>query len=148
MIGFFFLGYYVGKYQCKTDKPNEIVVPLPEVVSKNLPKKEEFTFLQNPDRQGKRTVSIELKPKAEHEETAAGRTGRQGSGAGKGRANRKEEKKRAEKAEKDRGREQGVGAEAAAGERRYARNAGAEPENTVYAAGIILPGEGNGRRGR
>jgi hypothetical protein len=45
MIGFFFLGYYIGKYQSKA-KQNEIVLPLPEVVSKNLPKKEEFMFIR------------------------------------------------------------------------------------------------------
>lgn len=61
MIGFFFLGYYVGKYQSKTNQ-SEIVVPLPEVVSKNLPKKEDFTFYKTLTDKGDKTVSIDLKP--------------------------------------------------------------------------------------
>ncbi len=66
MAGFFFLGYYVGKYQSKTNS-SEIVVPLPEVISQNLPKKEEFTFFKTlSDRQNK-TVSIDLKPKSKEE---------------------------------------------------------------------------------
>ncbi len=61
MVGFFFLGYYVGKYQSKTNQ-NEIVVPLPDVVSKNLPKKEDFTFYKTLTDRGDKTVSIDLKP--------------------------------------------------------------------------------------
>ena len=68
MIGIFFLGYYVGKYKSKT-VGDENIVPLPEVVSQNLPKKEEFTFFKTlTDRQNK-TVSIDLKP-AQKEEVA------------------------------------------------------------------------------
>jgi cell division protein FtsN len=67
MIGFFFLGYYVGKYQSKSKK-NEIVLPLPEIVSKQLPQKEEFTFYKTLTDKGNTTVSIELKPKPEDKE--------------------------------------------------------------------------------
>lgn len=69
MAGFFFLGYYVGKYQSKTNQ-NEIVVPLPDVVSQNLPKKEEFTFFKTLTDHENKTVSIELKPKQKEEAAA------------------------------------------------------------------------------
>jgi len=63
MIGFFFLGYYVGKYQDKTGAQSGVVLPpLPDVVSRNLPKQDDFTFYKTlTDKDGK-TVSIELKP--------------------------------------------------------------------------------------
>jgi cell division protein FtsN len=61
MVGFFFLGYYVGKYQSKTNQ-SEIVVPLPEVVSNNLPKNGDFTFFKTLTDKGNRTISIDLKP--------------------------------------------------------------------------------------
>lgn len=69
MIAFFFLGYYVGKYQSKSGKQDEIVLPLPEVVSKNLPK-EDFTFYKTLTDKGNKTVSIDLKPKKSSEEDA------------------------------------------------------------------------------
>jgi cell division protein FtsN len=70
MAGFFFLGYYVGKYQSKTNR-NEIVVPLPEVVSENLPKEKDFTFFKTLSDKGNKTVSIELNPKQERETPGA-----------------------------------------------------------------------------
>lgn len=68
MAGFFFLGYYVGKYQSKTNQ-NEVVLPLPEIVSKNLSSKEDFTFFKTLTDKDK-TISIDLKPKQNEEKTA------------------------------------------------------------------------------
>jgi len=67
MVGFFFLGYYVGKYHGAPAAPGEGVPSLPEVVSKNLPKPEEFTFYKTLTGKENKTVSIELKPKADME---------------------------------------------------------------------------------
>jgi len=69
MAGFFFLGYYVGKYQSKTGALNEILPPLPDIVSKNLPAKEEFTFYKTLTDKNDKTVSINLKPAPSHDET-------------------------------------------------------------------------------
>lgn len=63
MVGFFFLGYYVGKYQSKSVVRSENAIPLPEIVSKNLPKPDEFTFYKTLTDKGDKTVSIDLKPK-------------------------------------------------------------------------------------
>jgi cell division protein FtsN len=65
MIGIFFLGYYVGKYKSKPDETDVVVVPLPEIVSENIPKKEEFTFFKTLTDRENKTVSIELKPTRE-----------------------------------------------------------------------------------
>jgi len=67
MVGFFFLGYYVGKYQSKPGKQGEIIPPLPEMLSKNLPDKEEFTFYKTLTDKSDKTVSIELKPRSRSE---------------------------------------------------------------------------------
>jgi len=64
MLGFFFLGYYVGRYESKTALPGENMQPLPDVVSKNLPKPEEFTFFKTLTEKEDRTVSIDLKSKS------------------------------------------------------------------------------------
>ena len=64
MAGFFFLGYYVGRYEGKSGVRSEGMPPLPEVVSKAMPKPEEFTFYKTLTEQGDKTVSIDLKPKA------------------------------------------------------------------------------------
>jgi len=63
MLGFFSLGYYVGRYESKTASPGENMQPLPDVVSKNLPKPEEFTFYKTLTEKEDRTVSIDLKSK-------------------------------------------------------------------------------------
>lgn len=63
MVGFFFLGYYVGKYQSKTGAQNSIIPPLPEIVS-NPPKREEFTFYKTLSDKENKTVSIDLKPRS------------------------------------------------------------------------------------
>jgi len=62
MIGFFVLGYYVGKHQNKTGAQSDIMQPLPDIVSKNLPKQDEFTFFKTLTDKEVKTVSIDLKP--------------------------------------------------------------------------------------
>ena len=69
MLGFFFLGYYVGSHKGKSAQ-NEALPPLPEVVSKNLPNPEEFTFYKTLTEKDGKTVSIDLKPKAASPEQA------------------------------------------------------------------------------
>jgi cell division septation protein DedD len=68
MVGFFFLGYYVGKYQNKSGTANEALPALPDIVAKNLPSKEEFTFYKTLTDKNDKTVSIDLKPKTGSEE--------------------------------------------------------------------------------
>ncbi len=68
MLGFFFLGYYMGKYE-KKQNPEGALPPLPEVVSKKLPKPEDFTFYKTLTEKENKTVSIDLKPKAPSAET-------------------------------------------------------------------------------
>lgn len=68
MVGFFFLGYYVGKYQSKASAQNEQPPSLPELASQYLPKKEDFTFYKTLTEKGDKTVSIDLKPKPQVEE--------------------------------------------------------------------------------
>jgi cell division protein FtsN len=64
MLGFFFLGYYVGRYQSKTASQGENMPPMPEIVSKNPQKPEEFTFYKTLTEKEDRTVSIEGKSKS------------------------------------------------------------------------------------
>jgi cell division septation protein DedD len=71
MVGFFFLGYYVGRYQSKSGVQGEIMQPLPEVVSNKMPKQEEFTFYKTLTDKENKTVSIDLKPKSMTEEKQA-----------------------------------------------------------------------------
>ena len=71
MAGFFFLGYYVGKYQNKTGTQGEIMSPLPDIVAKNTPSKEEFTFYKTLTDNNDKTVSIDLNPKSGNEENRA-----------------------------------------------------------------------------
>lgn len=61
MVGFFFLGYYVGKHQAGTEASNQILPPLPEVVSKNIPKQEEFTFYRTLTEKDGKTISVDLR---------------------------------------------------------------------------------------
>jgi cell division septation protein DedD len=68
MVGFFFLGYYVGRYQSKSGGAGEIVPPLPEIASSTGQKQEEFTFYKTLTDKTDRTVSIDLKPKPVKEE--------------------------------------------------------------------------------
>jgi cell division septation protein DedD len=70
MVGFFFLGYYVGKYQSKSGSEAVVVPPLPDI-AKDIPKQEEFTFYKTLADKENKTVSIDLKPKASSEKSAA-----------------------------------------------------------------------------
>jgi cell division septation protein DedD len=54
----------VGRYQSKPGAPGESAPPLPEFVSKNLPKPEDFTFYKTLTEKENKTVSIELRPRA------------------------------------------------------------------------------------
>jgi cell division protein FtsN len=68
MVGFFFLGYTVGKYQSKSSTSGEIAPPLPEVSSGTVTHKEEFTFYKTLTDNTDKTVSIDLKAKPAKEE--------------------------------------------------------------------------------
>ncbi len=68
MVGFFFLGYYVGKYEGKPGAALEKMPPLPDMVAKNLPKPEEYTFYKTLTEKDGKSVSIELKPKTQKPE--------------------------------------------------------------------------------
>jgi cell division protein FtsN len=74
MVGFFFLGYYVGKYQSKSGASGEITRPLPEITPPVTGRKqEEFTFYKTLTDRSDKTVSIELKPKPMKEELNPGK---------------------------------------------------------------------------
>ncbi len=64
MAGFFSLGYFVGKYQSKSGTLADVMPPMPEIISKNLPKQDEFTFYKTLTDKHDKTVSIDLKPKS------------------------------------------------------------------------------------
>jgi cell division protein FtsN len=68
VVGFFLLGYYVGRYQNKSGVSGEIAPPLPEIASNTGQKQEEFTFYKTLTDKTDRTVSIDLKPKPGKEE--------------------------------------------------------------------------------
>lgn len=68
MAGFFFLGYYVGKYQNKSGAQGEAAPPLPEMASASGQKREEFTFYKTLSDKTEKTVSIDLKPRQASEE--------------------------------------------------------------------------------
>ncbi len=71
MVGFFFLGYFVGKYQARQTAADEKPATLPEIASQYIPKKEDLTFYKTLTERENKTVSIELKSKQKQEETAA-----------------------------------------------------------------------------
>ncbi len=73
MVGFFFLGYYVGKYQSKSGPSGESAPPLPEIASGTGQKLEEFTFYKTLTDRNDKTVSIELKPKPMKEDLRPGK---------------------------------------------------------------------------
>jgi cell division septation protein DedD len=73
MVGFFFLGYYVGKYQNKSVASGEIAAPLPEIASVTGRKMEEFTFYKTLTDKNDKTVSIELKPRQMKEDPNPGK---------------------------------------------------------------------------
>jgi DedD protein len=68
MVSFFFLGYYVGKYQSKAGSPAETMRPLPEIAPSTEQKQDEFTFYKTLADKSDKTVSIDLKPKAARED--------------------------------------------------------------------------------
>jgi cell division septation protein DedD len=67
VLGAFLLGYYVGKHQGDTGVS---LPPLPEVISENLPKPEEFTFYKTLTEGENRTISIDLKPRSANTDSA------------------------------------------------------------------------------
>jgi DedD protein len=71
MIGFFLLGYYVGRHQDKTIAQNELP-PLPDVVSRNIPRQDEFTFFKTLTDKEVKTVSIDLKHAPQNAGNASG----------------------------------------------------------------------------
>jgi cell division protein FtsN len=76
MAGFFFLGYYVGKYRSAPENKAEVVQPLPDVPTQDVPpqetpKQEEFTFYKTLTDKGDRTVSIDLRPKPSNSGSAS-----------------------------------------------------------------------------
>ncbi len=74
MAGFFFLGYFVGKYQSKSGTLAEAMPPMPEIISKNIPKQDEFTFYKTLTDKYDKTVSLDLKPKSAAEEKHVDKT--------------------------------------------------------------------------
>jgi len=62
MVGFFFLGYFVGKYQSKPFSPADKPASLPEIATQYIPKKDEFTFYKTLTEKEGKAVSIDLKP--------------------------------------------------------------------------------------
>lgn len=68
MVGFFFLGYFVGKYQARQTTAGDKPATLPEIASQYIPKKEDLTFYKTLTERENKTVSIELKPKQKPEE--------------------------------------------------------------------------------
>jgi cell division septation protein DedD len=65
VVGFYFIGYYVGKYQNKTVA---IAPPLPEIATDSAQKQEEFTFYKTLTDKSDKTVSIDVKPNILKEE--------------------------------------------------------------------------------
>jgi cell division septation protein DedD len=63
MIGIFFLGYYVGSTRAKAAAAGEPLPPLPDLLSQQLPKPEEFTFFKTLTEKDNKTVSIDVKPR-------------------------------------------------------------------------------------
>lgn len=61
MIGIFFLGYYVGSTRAKAAAAGEPLAPLPDLLSQQIPKPEEFTFYKTLTERDNKTVSIDVK---------------------------------------------------------------------------------------
>ncbi len=71
MVGFFFLGYYVGRYQSRSNPEHPNLPPLPDIISQHLPKNDEYTFYKTLTEKEDKTVSLDLKPKQAAEEGRA-----------------------------------------------------------------------------
>lgn len=93
MVGFFFLGYYVGGYQAKK-APEQLLPSLPEVGADMPYRQEDFTFYKTLTERDDKTVSIDLKPK-KNEISSAG-MGRQGGAEPEKKIEIKIDKKQAE----------------------------------------------------
>ncbi len=63
MIGIFYLGYYVGSTRAKAAATGEPLPPLPDMLSQQVPKPEEFTFYKTLTEKDNKTVSIDVKPR-------------------------------------------------------------------------------------
>jgi cell division septation protein DedD len=63
MIGIFYLGYYVGSTRAKAAATGEPLPPLPDMISQQIPKPEEFTFYKTLTEKENKTVSIDVKPR-------------------------------------------------------------------------------------
>jgi len=61
MIGIFYLGYYVGSTRAKAAATGEPLPPLPDMISQQIPKPEEFTFYKTLTEKENKTVSIDVK---------------------------------------------------------------------------------------
>ncbi len=64
VAGVFIIGYYLGRHQGKSEVSGEGLTPLPEIVAKNPPKPEEYTFYKTLTEKEDKTVSIDLRPKS------------------------------------------------------------------------------------
>jgi DedD protein len=73
MGGIFFLGYYLGRHQGKSDSQNADLQPLPEIPAQNLPKPEDYTFYKTLTAKEDKTVSIDLHPRPASATGAAGK---------------------------------------------------------------------------
>jgi cell division protein FtsN len=71
MVGFFFLGYYVGRYQNRSNLEHPNLPPLPDIISQHLPKNDEYTFYKTLTDKEDKTVSLDLKPKQAADENKA-----------------------------------------------------------------------------
>lgn len=111
MAGFFFLGYFVGKYQSKSGAQADTMPPMPEIISKNLPKQDEFTFYKTLTDKYDKTVSIDLNPKATAGEEHAGKKPAAGETAlAKGEQRLPNDKRTEAPADRDKTAEAGQGA--------------------------------------
>lgn len=63
MIGIFYLGYYVGSTRAKAEATGEPLPPLPDMLSQQIPKPEEYTFYKTLTEKENKTVSIDVKPR-------------------------------------------------------------------------------------
>lgn len=63
MIGIFYLGYYVGSTRAKAAATGTPLAPLPDILSQQVPKPEEFTFYKTLTEKENKTVSIDVKPR-------------------------------------------------------------------------------------
>jgi len=63
MVGIFYLGYYVGSTRAKAAATGTPLPPLPDMLSQQIPKPEEFTFYKTLTEKENKTVSIDVRPR-------------------------------------------------------------------------------------